>query len=99
VYLLDSDTIIYNLKGHAAVVKHLEDHLLDPIKISVITLMELYYGAYKSQKIEANLAKVVNGKVVRRADGKIMKPAGWQDPQPLLDREISRQLSDGSFSI
>lgn len=26
----------------------------------------------------ANLAKCVDGKVVRRADGKILKPAGWQ---------------------
>ena len=29
-----------------------------PIKISAVTLMELYYGAYKSQRIESNLAKV-----------------------------------------
>lgn len=26
----------------------------------------------------ANLAKCVDGQVVRRADGKILKPAGWQ---------------------
>lgn len=26
----------------------------------------------------ANLAKCVDGKVLRRADGKILKPAGWQ---------------------
>jgi len=28
----------------------------DPINIPVITLMELYYGAYKSQKVTGNLA-------------------------------------------
>lgn len=26
--------------------------------ISVVTLMELYYGAYKSQKVESNIAKI-----------------------------------------
>jgi predicted nucleic acid-binding protein len=58
MYLLDTDTIIFGLKGHAAVKKNLQDHLNDPMKVSVITLMELYYGAYKSQKVESNLAKV-----------------------------------------
>lgn len=31
---------------------------LPPIKISIVTLMELYYGAYKSQRPDANLAKL-----------------------------------------
>jgi predicted nucleic acid-binding protein len=28
------------------------------IKISIVTLMELYYGAYKSQKVATNLGKI-----------------------------------------
>jgi predicted nucleic acid-binding protein len=58
MYLLDTDTIIFSLKGHAPLKKNLHQHLHDPIKVSVMTLMELYYGAYKSQKVESNLAKV-----------------------------------------
>lgn len=58
MYLLDTDTIIFSLKGNASVQKNLRRHLYDPIKISVITLMELYYGAYKSRNVTANLAKV-----------------------------------------
>ena len=58
MYLLDTDTIIYSLKGQPAVVKNLREHINDPIKISAVTLMELYYGAYKSQKVESNLAKI-----------------------------------------
>lgn len=58
MYLLDTDTIIYNLKGHPAVEKNLRQHFHDSIKISVITLTELYYGAYKSQKVASNLAKI-----------------------------------------
>jgi tRNA(fMet)-specific endonuclease VapC len=58
MYLLDTDTVIYSLKGDTAVKKNLRDHFHDPLKMSVITLMELYYGAYKSQKIASNLAKI-----------------------------------------
>jgi predicted nucleic acid-binding protein len=58
MYLLDTDTLIYILKGHPTVERNLQIHYPDPIKISVISLMELYYGAYKSQRITSNLAKV-----------------------------------------
>lgn len=58
MYLLDTDTVIYILKGHPAVVENLKNHLHEPIKISVITYMELQYGAYKSQRVAANLAKI-----------------------------------------
>jgi tRNA(fMet)-specific endonuclease VapC len=58
MYLLDTDTIIFSLKGHPSVQRHLRKHFHDPMAISVITLMELYYGAYKSQKLTSNLAKI-----------------------------------------
>ncbi len=46
----------------------------------------------------ANMGKVVNGKVLKRADGKVLKPAGWRDPAPLLIAEVERQRRDGAFS-
>ena len=58
MFLLDTDTIIYNIKGNEAVKKNLQQHIDAAMKISVITLMELYYGAYKSDKLSSNLAKV-----------------------------------------
>jgi len=58
MYLLDTDTIIYSLKGNDAIQRNLEHHIEDPIKISVVTLMELYFGAYKSEKVAGNLAKI-----------------------------------------
>ena len=58
MYLLDTDTIIYSLKGDPAVQNNLRIHVRDPMKVSVITLMELYYGAFKSQKVASNLAKI-----------------------------------------
>lgn len=38
--------------------RRLESHQYDPLKISVISLMELYYGAHKSEKVTANLSRV-----------------------------------------
>ncbi len=58
MFLLDTDTVIYALKGNEAVAQNLQRHLDDPMAISAISLMQLYYGAYKSQKISANLAKI-----------------------------------------
>ena len=58
MYLLDTDTIIYSLKGVPAIVENMRAHAADPKAISVITYGELVYGAEKSQKISQNLAKV-----------------------------------------
>jgi tRNA(fMet)-specific endonuclease VapC len=58
MYLLDTDTLIYSLKGNEAVLRHVERRQHDPMQISVISLMELYYGAHKSERSAANLARV-----------------------------------------
>jgi tRNA(fMet)-specific endonuclease VapC len=58
MYLLDTDTVIYSLKGHPTVKVNLERHRQAVLKISIVTLMELYYGAYKSQKVMSNLSKI-----------------------------------------
>jgi predicted nucleic acid-binding protein len=58
MFLLDTDTIIYNLKGHEAVKKNLQHNIDAPLKISAITLMELYYGAYKSEKFSSNIVRI-----------------------------------------
>jgi predicted nucleic acid-binding protein len=58
MYILDTNIIIYNLKGDQAVQENLRRHKNDSLCVSIISLMELYYGAYKSQRVERNLAKV-----------------------------------------
>ncbi len=47
MYLLDTDILIYNFKGHKGIRDKLVEHIGDPIYLSVISLMELYYGAYR----------------------------------------------------
>jgi len=58
MYLLDTDIIIYALKGRPDVQAHLEKHAGSPMAMSVISLMELYFGAHRSRQAEANLARV-----------------------------------------
>ncbi len=40
---------------------------------------------------QANMKKIVDGKVLKREDGKILKPKNWQSPEPLLARELKKQ--------
>jgi len=47
--------------------------------------------------MESNNRKIIDGKVIRRKDGKIMKPDGWTGPEPLLEKEIKRQTEQGNF--
>jgi len=49
VFLLDTDTVIYALRGNREIDDHLVFHRDDPLKLSAITLLELYYGAHKSK--------------------------------------------------
>ena len=58
MYLLDTDTIVYLLKGHPEVRRNLGLHTDDVVGASAVTLMELYYGAFKSQQVAANLARI-----------------------------------------
>jgi len=58
VYLLDTDILIYSLKGIPKVIENFKLHADAPKSISVISYGELIYGANKSVQIASNLAKV-----------------------------------------
>ena len=58
MYLLDTDTIIYAIKGESQVTRRLEETAGQPKAVSVITYGELFFGAMKSAAPQANLAKV-----------------------------------------
>lgn len=57
-YLLDTNAIIELLAGQAIIHAHIRRHAPSEVGISSIVAHELYYGAYKSQRREANLARV-----------------------------------------
>jgi tRNA(fMet)-specific endonuclease VapC len=58
MYLLDTDTLIYFLKGNASVLAHFKANRNLPKAFSVVTYGELIYGCHKSQRMNENLAKV-----------------------------------------
>jgi tRNA(fMet)-specific endonuclease VapC len=57
MYLIDTDTLIYALKGIPEVVARFEDRASSPMAISVISYGELVYGAEKSAHRIENLAR------------------------------------------
>ena len=71
MYLLDTDIIIYALKGRPGVQAHLEKHAGSPMEMSVISLMELYFGAHRSRQAEA---KRVFGVVLLARFGNLKQP-------------------------
>jgi tRNA(fMet)-specific endonuclease VapC len=58
MYLIDTDILIYSLKGDPRVMHHLRRTASDPKAISVISYGELLYGAHKSARPAENLARV-----------------------------------------
>ncbi|MBN1698398.1 MAG: type II toxin-antitoxin system VapC family toxin [Spirochaetales bacterium] len=57
-YLIDTDIIIYSIKGNSVVHDHFLINENIPKSISVITYGELLFGAKKSQNYEKNIAVV-----------------------------------------
>ena len=55
-YLLDTNIIIALFASDAAVIVHLR--AADEVYIPVIAVGELYYGAYKSRRINDNLGRI-----------------------------------------
>ncbi len=58
MYLIDTDILIYSLKGDPVVVGHLNRSSVSPKAISVVSYGELIYGAHKSARPNENLARV-----------------------------------------
>lgn len=57
-FLLDTNAVIALLKGHSGFRDHLLSHEPHEFGISSIVMHELFYGAYKSANVDANLARL-----------------------------------------
>lgn len=51
IYLLDTNTVSYYLRGIPATVKHIQAHKPSALAISAISVMELAYGVEKRQSV------------------------------------------------
>ena len=58
-FLLDSDILIYFLKGRGEVVAEVLKHPPEDLLISRINYAQLLYGAYNSARVENNLKVIV----------------------------------------
>ena len=58
MYLLDTNTLVYLLRGNQGVVDNLSSRAADFKAFSAISYGELIYGAGKSTRPAENLAKV-----------------------------------------
>ena len=57
-FLLDTNAVIALMKGNALFISQIKKHHPSAICITSITLHELYFGAYKSQRRSENLARI-----------------------------------------
>ena len=57
-YLLDTDTIVFLLRGNRSVAKRIMEAGDDHIATTTINLAELYFGAFNSKRVEDNLRAV-----------------------------------------
>lgn len=55
IYILDTDICVYWLKGNENIEKRSLHVGLGNIRVSFITISELYYGAYKSHRVKENI--------------------------------------------
>jgi len=82
IKLLDEEVFEYTDAEYADDLVEIADALADIIYIACgtavsygIPLDDVFAEVHRS-----NMAKLVDGKVIRRADGKVQKPEGWQPP-------------------
>lgn len=59
-YLLDTDTLIYFLKGNPAIVNAFARVTEKDLRISILSHSELLYGAFYSEQQDKNLQKITS---------------------------------------
>lgn len=59
-YVLDTDTCIYWLNGEGKIRRKVEQVGPEDLRLTIITLAELRYGAYNSRNVSENLKNIEN---------------------------------------
>jgi len=57
-YLLDTEPCIYWLNGREEIKRKVKEVGEDALNMAIITLGELRYGAYYSEKVDSNLKRI-----------------------------------------
>ena len=59
-YVLDTDTSIYWLHGKERIREQVRRHGIERLRTTIITLAELKFGAYNSQRVQENLNNIAD---------------------------------------
>ena len=57
-YLLDTNVVIAAVAGEAAIISRLKEEDVSDFGVSSVVMHELYFGAFRSARVEANIARV-----------------------------------------
>jgi tRNA(fMet)-specific endonuclease VapC len=57
-YLLDANICVYFLNQERSVIEEIKQIPDEDLAVSIITLAELEYGAFNSEKVESNLRRI-----------------------------------------
>lgn len=57
-YLLDTNVVIAAIAGEAAIISRLKEEDVSDFGVSSVVMHELYFGAFRSARVEANVARV-----------------------------------------
>lgn len=87
-YILDTNICIYWIKGNQNIERKAVKRASDSISISFITLSELYYGVYKSNKIKENLSAL---EILKRKLNIIESNAEICETFGILKAELAKQ--------
>ena len=102
-YLLDTDMCIYLLNGDERVKGKIAQIGIETIAVSILTVGELYFGAYNSERLETNLERISEflsspGPAVLLFDDSAAKYFGKfkavlrRDGKPIGDIDAARRL-------
>lgn len=58
MFLLDTNAVIAAFKGHGGLLRRIKERPPQEVGISSIVAHELYYGAFRSMRVDENLARV-----------------------------------------
>jgi predicted nucleic acid-binding protein len=59
-YLFDTDMCVYLFKGKPKIVEKLEQIPAKDLAVSIITIAELEYGAFYSERVQSNLERIAS---------------------------------------
>lgn len=57
-FLLDTNAVIGIIAGNGGLISRLSEHVPSDFAVSSVVMYELYWGAYKSEKVAENVARV-----------------------------------------